>query len=392
MQEAYKLKRNFMFILNSRLSYNLNTIKNYNFQQMCALESLYGRRKFFRSFQKCQTSAAHIPDYVPRTSTMDIFKVVQLDIIKIYEDIRKVLQNSSIELKEISNYYFDGNGKALRPLIAVIIAKAINHHMFHSNSILESQLKIAMTSEMIHVASLLHDDVIDTSNVRRGKLSANKVWGQRKAIFAGDFILSQAAKILSEVGNTDVIVLLSQVLIDLVQAEFMQLGSRESNDQRFTHYLSKTYKKAASLIAFTCQSMAVLSEASLELQNAVYHYGRNLGIAFQLIDDLLDFVSNQTEMGKPTAIDLQLGLANAPVLFACEKYPELNNLIMRRFSEPGDVDKAYKMVMESDGIENTRLLAKKHCDEALRNISCLQDTPEKKALITLTESVLIRNK
>ncbi|XP_067138458.1 all trans-polyprenyl-diphosphate synthase PDSS1-like [Centruroides vittatus] len=251
-------------------------------------------------------------------------------------------------------------------------------------------MKVAMTSEMIHIASLLHDDVIDVSGIRRGKPSANTVWGQRKAIFAADFILSQAAKILAKIGNTDVIILLSQVLVDLVQGELMQLGSREKDDQRFSHYLLKTFNKTASLISFTCQSMAVLNEANSELQNIAYQYGKNLGIAFQLIDDLLDFASSQVQMGKPTTIDLQLGLATAPVLFACEKYPEMNNLIMRRFSKPGDVEKAYKMVINSDGIENTRLLARKHCDEAVKSISSLDDTPEKKALIALTQFVLTR--
>lgn len=137
-----------------------------------------------------------------------------------------------------------------------------------------------------------------------------------------------------------------QVLLDLVQGEFMQMGSKEDESERFSHYIHKSFKKTASLIAYTCKAVALLSGANQSYQEAAFQYGRNLGIAFQLVDDLLDFVSSQAELGKPAATDLKLGLATAPVLFACEKFPELNVMIMRRFSEPGDVERAYDFVMK----------------------------------------------
>jgi len=126
----------------------------------------------------------------------------------------------------------------------------------------------------------------------------------------------------------------------------MQMGSKENESERFSHYIHKTFKKTASLIAYTCKAVALLANANQSIQEAAFQYGKNLGIAFQLVDDMLDFISNQSELGKPTAADLKLGLATAPVLFACEKYPELNAMIMRRFSKPGDVEKAYELVMK----------------------------------------------
>lgn len=126
----------------------------------------------------------------------------------------------------------------------------------------------------------------------------------------------------------------------------MQMGSKEDESERFSHYIHKSFKKTASLIAYTCKAVALLSGANQSFQEAAFQYGRNLGIAFQLVDDLLDFVSSQAELGKPAAADLRLGLATAPVLFACEKFPDLNIMIMRRFSEPGDVEKAYEAVMK----------------------------------------------
>lgn len=138
--------------------------------------------------------------------------------------------------------------------------------------------------------------------------------------------------------------------------------------------------------------VAILGEADQEIQEVAYQYGRNVGMAFQLVDDLLDFISSSNLMGKPAAADLRLGLATAPVLFACEKYPELNPMIMRRFSEPGDVERAYKCVMASEGLQQTRILAESHCTEAIRQIRSLRPSEEQRSLISITDRVLNRMK
>ncbi|PIO31679.1 hypothetical protein AB205_0167980 [Aquarana catesbeiana] len=147
--------------------------------------------------------------------------------------------------------------------------------------------------------------------------------------------------------------------------EFLQLGSKENENERFAHYLEKTFKKTASLIANSCKA---------------------------LIDDILDFTSCASQLGKPTAADLKLGLATGPVLFACQQFPELNAMIMRRFSLPGDVERAWQYVRQSDGVHQTTYLAQRYCNEAIREISKLQPSPERDALIHLTEIVLTRDK
>ncbi|KAL1132295.1 hypothetical protein AAG570_010252 [Ranatra chinensis] len=172
----------------------------------------------------------------------------------------------------------------------------------------------------------------------------------------------------------------------------MQLGSKETENERFQHYLTKTYRKTASLIANSVKSMAMLGGADEQLCEIAYQYGRNIGLAFQLVDDLLDFISSKDTMGKPTAADLKLGLATAPVLFACEKYPELNPMIMRRFQEPGDCEKAFDLVHKSQGLEQTRFLAKKHCLEAVRQANLLAQSPYQKGLIVVSDLVLNRMK
>ncbi|XP_044750632.1 all trans-polyprenyl-diphosphate synthase PDSS1 [Coccinella septempunctata] len=323
------------------------------------------------------------------------YTLLENDLKDVYTYIRGSLrQNTHLDdLYEISTYYFDGKGKAIRPMIALMMAKAMNYHIHKEDiPLLPSQREVGMISEMIHTASLIHDDVIDQSDSRRGKPSVNVMWNQKKVTMAGDYILAVASMLIAKLRNNDVTLVLSQVVNDLVQGEFMQLGSKESENERFDHYLNKTYKKTASLMANSIKAVTILAGADEELCNLSFAYGKNLGLGFQLVDDLLDFVASSAAMGKPTAADLKLGLATAPVLFACEKFPELNPMIMRRFQEPGDVERAFELVHKSDGLEQTKYLAKKYCEESFRLAQTLTESPYQKGLIVTADYVLKRMK
>uniref|UniRef100_A0A8C9GA59 Decaprenyl diphosphate synthase subunit 1 n=1 Tax=Pavo cristatus TaxID=9049 RepID=A0A8C9GA59_PAVCR len=145
------------------------------------------------------------------------------------------------------------------------------------------------------------------------------------------------------------------------------------------------------LFCFSSQ-VSILGCPDPKVHEIAYQYGKNVGIAFQLIDDVLDFTSCADHLGKPAAADLKLGLATGPVLFACRQFPEMNAMIMRRFSKPGDVERARKYVLQSDGVQQTTYLAQRYCHEATREISKLRPSPEREALIQLTEMVLMRDK
>uniref|UniRef100_UPI00358FE787 all trans-polyprenyl-diphosphate synthase PDSS1 isoform X2 n=1 Tax=Myxine glutinosa TaxID=7769 RepID=UPI00358FE787 len=271
-----------------------------------------------------------------------------------------------------------------------VLKRRLGNHTF--GEVTMAQRTIARIAEMIHTASLIHDDIIDQADTRRGKLAASRIWGERKAILAGDFILSTASVALARLGNEHVISMVAQVVEDLVRGEFMQLGSKENENERFAHYLLKTFKKTASLMAHSCKAVAVLGNASVAVQETAYLFGKNVGMAFQLIDDLLDFTACTSQIGKPTAADLRLGLATCPVLFACEKYPELHSMIMRRFGHAGDVERAWTCVFESDGVQQTHALAERYCKEAVKTAQRLHDSPEREALIRLTDVLLTRKK
>ncbi|KAG7266484.1 hypothetical protein CRUP_028433, partial [Coryphaenoides rupestris] len=286
----------------------------------------------------------------------DPFSLAQKDLTHLYDDIKKELCVSGPELRSLCDYYFDGKGKAFRPMIV---------------------RSVAMISEMIHTASLVHDDVIDGSDQRRGKSTISDMWGERKAILAGDFILSAASMALARIGNTSVVSVLSQAMEDLVRGEFMQLGSKENENERFQHYLDKTFKKTASLIANSCRAVSILVNSDPDVHEIAFQYGKNVGIAFQLVDDVLDFTACAAHLGKPSAADLKLGLATGPVLFACQQFPELHSMIMRRFSSQGDVERAWQFVLQSDGVQQTTYLARRYGEEAVRQVSRLHPSPER---------------
>jgi len=291
-------------------------------------------------------------------------------------------------LAEMATYYFDGQGKAVRPALTMLMGKAVNHHLnMHDAQVEELQRQIALICEMWHTSSLLHDDVIDHAESRRGKESVNKRFNPSRSIFAGDYILGVSAKLLAQTGNPDVVIAMSQILADLVNGEFQQMASRSDCEDRFQLYLDKTFNKTASLMAYSCQSVAILANREMadpEIVATAYRFGQNIGIAFQLVDDWLDFVASADQLGKPAGgADLGLGIATAPVLFASEQFPRLNTLILRQFSRPGDVEEAFQLVLESEGLEQTKRLASRYSQEAVQCLKGMRDGEARSGLLEL---------
>jgi len=327
---------------------------------------------------------------------INAFDLMSPSLTGIMGDVHSQLEKDMVlesELRELSRYYFDGGGKLLRPCIAMCVGHMANSQQGGADSDkVRKQRDVAMVAEMIHTASLVHDDILDHAETRRGKKSINTEWDIRRSTMAGDFILGVSSRILAQVGEPEVVVILSQVLADLVQGEFMQLQNKEDESERFEHYLSKSFNKTASLMAYSCRANAVLAGVSFQLVEKAFQYGRNVGVAFQLVDDLLDFTVSAEQLGKPAAADLKLGLATAPVLFAAEMFPELNVMIRRRFSEEGDVEAAFQLVTDSGGLQQTKNLAMKRCEAAVASLEDFVSSPYKLALVDLCDKVINRIK
>lgn len=319
---------------------------------------------------------------------IDPLRTVAKEMKFLTGNIRKLLGSGHPALDRVAKYYTQAEGKHIRPLIVLLMSRATHlcpktpfpeptqslrgidtsispaqiladvnpsqrpltarepELADGSLDILPSQRRLAEITELIHTASLLHDDVIDHSVSRRGSPSANLEFGNKMAVLAGDFLLGRASVALARLRNAEVVELLATVIANLVEGEFMQLKNTERDEKNpqwseetLSYYLQKTYLKTASLISKSCRAAALLGNADNATVEAAYSYGRNLGLAFQLVDDMLDYTRSAKDLGKPAGADLELGLATAPLLFAWKQMPELGALVGRKFEREGDVER-----------------------------------------------------
>ncbi|XP_031131409.1 solanesyl diphosphate synthase 3, chloroplastic/mitochondrial isoform X2 [Ipomoea triloba] len=314
------------------------------------------------------------------------------------------------KLASAAEYFFrmGVEGKRLRPTVVLLMATALNAPVprspsevavdFSSKEVRTRQQCIAEITEMIHVASLLHDDVLDDADTRRGIGSLNFVMGNKLAVLAGDFLLSRACVALASLKNTEVVSLLATVVEHLVTGETMQMTT--SADQRCSmeYYMQKTYYKTASLISNSCKAIALLAGQTAEVSMMAFEYGKNLGLAFQLIDDVLDFTGTSATLGKGSLSDIRHGIVTAPILFAMEEYPQLRDVVDQGFDDPRNVDLALEYLGKSRGIQRTRELATKHANLASDAIDSLPESDDedvqrsRRALVELTQRVITRTK
>lgn len=331
--------------------------------------------------------------------SVDPFRIVGKEMKFLNKNIQQLLGSGHPLLDTVAKYYTNAEGKHMRPLLVLLMSRAVSMtsrgagqseipcaatvntpisppavlsdtnpssptsnpiglprtDYFGDSDILPSQRRLAEITELIHTASLLHDDVIDNSDSRRSSPSANLSFGNKMAVLAGDFLLGRASVALARLRDAEVIELLATVIANLVEGEFMQLKNTaqdEANpawtEDTITYYLQKTYLKTASLISKSCRAAALLAQCSPEVVDAAYAYGRNLGLAFQLVDDMLDYTVSKNELGKPAGADLELGLATAPLLFAWKRHRELGALVGRKFAGDGDVEMVRRLVLRFD--------------------------------------------
>ncbi|GFZ06109.1 geranyl diphosphate synthase 1 [Actinidia rufa] len=277
-------------------------------------------------------------------------------------------------------------GKRFRPTVLLLLATALNVRIPGpaSDGVIDSlpmelrkrQQRIAEITEMIHVASLLHDDVLDDADTRRGIGSLNFVMGNKIAVLAGDFLLSRACGALASLKNTEVVSLLATAVEHLVTGETMQMTTASEQRCSMEYYMQKTYYKTASLISNSCKAVAVLSGQTTEVSMLAYEYGKNLGLAYQLIDDVLDFTGTSTSLGKGSLSDIRHGIITAPLLYAMEEFPQLHAVCDRGLKNSADVDLALGYLGKSRGIQRSRELAAKHANLASAAIDSLPENDD----------------
>jgi geranylgeranyl pyrophosphate synthase len=257
------------------------------------------------------------------------------------------------------------------------------------------QAQLGQIVEMIHVASLIHDDVLDEAETRRGGEAVHKLYSNKVAVLAGDYLLARASVLLARLENTAVVQIMATALESLVAGEIMQLKSPPESLLEMESYLRKSYYKTASLICYACRSTALLGGHTYgsTVATACEEFGFHLGLAYQIQDDILDFTAAATVLGKPSLADMDLGLSTAPMLYAAQEFPHLRPMVMRRFKEKGDKQKALEALYKSEtAMDKAKDLAKFHAQKAVDALLRFPQSESRDALVRLTHAVITRKK
>lgn len=257
------------------------------------------------------------------------------------------------------------------------------------------QAQLGQIVEMIHVASLIHDDVLDEADTRRGGEAVHKLYSNKVAVLAGDYLLARASVLLARLENTAVVQIMATALESLVAGEIMQLKAPPESLLEMESYLRKSYYKTASLICYACRSTALLGGHAYgsTVATACEEFGFHLGLAYQIQDDILDFTAAASVLGKPALADMDLGLSTAPILYAAQEFTELKPLVMRRFKKKGDKEKALEALYSSDvAMDKAKALANFHAQCAVDALMRLPQTEARDALVRLTHTVVTRKK
>ena len=291
--------------------------------------------------------------------------------------------NSDIPLvEEISAYIIKAGGKRLRPLLVLLAARASGYKG-------SEHIKLAVIIEFLHTAMLLHDDVVDNSSLRRGRATANATWGNAASVLVGDFLHSRAFEMMVEIGNLDVMGLLSKATNGIAEGEVQQLMYLRDPEITETIYREVIYRKTALLFEVAAHSGSVLANAHETTRRALNHFGKHLGIAFQLMDDLLDYDGTTCELGKNIGDDLAEGKMTLPLIVALRQGSEQDAALIRSaVNKPGTAD-ALPAILEavdtSGGLQYTLDQALVQRGLALDALSALSDSPFKQALNQLIE-------
>ncbi|WP_435236569.1 octaprenyl diphosphate synthase [Psychromonas sp. PT13] len=314
---------------------------------------------------------------------MNIKEIQQLSISEmqlVNELISTKLTSDVALIKQLGFYIINGGGKRIRPLITVLAAKALNVHD-------PKITKLATIIEFIHTATLLHDDVVDESDMRRGQQTANALFGNAASVLVGDFLHTRSFQMMGELQNLRLIEVLSSATNIIAEGEVLQLMNCNDPDTTEKSYMNVIYSKTAKLFEAATQLVAILGEQSEEIENALLNYGKYLGTAFQLTDDVMDYDSKSSEMGKNTGDDLAEGKPTLPLLYAMQHGSERQIALIRNAIIKGDGMRHFDEIMlalhETKALKYTKQRAAAEADKAINALDIIHESKYKEALISL---------
>lgn len=315
----------------------------------------------------------------------DIYNLVNEDMNQLNSCIQERLYSDVVLINQIGTYIINSGGKRLRPVIHLLAAKACGYQADEHNT---DHINLAAIVEFIHTATLLHDDVVDASELRRGKETANALFGNEASVLVGDFLYSRAFQMMVEIGSMRVMEILADATNTIAEGEVLQLLNCNDPDTTEERYLEVIHNKTAKLFESAAQLGAILTNQSAETEQALATYGMHLGCAFQLIDDVLDYTASAEDMGKNIGDDLAEGKPTLPLIHAMrEGTPEQVSLIRNAIEHGGldDIEQIMQAVTSNDAIEYTANAARKESQLAIEALAGLPESIYKEALQFLAE-------
>ena len=310
----------------------------------------------------------------------NIQALAQQDMTAVNDLIFSKLHSDVALINQLGVYIVNGGGKRMRPLLTVLAAKAIGYKG-------EEHLQLAAIVEFIHTSTLLHDDVVDESNMRRGRETANAMFGNSASVLVGDFLYARSFQMMSELSNLKIMDILSDATNIIAEGEGLQLMNCNDPDTTEDSYMKVIYCKTAKLFEAATRLAAVIAKQDDVTELAMLNYGKHLGTAFQLVDDIMDYTADAQEMGKNVGDDLAEGKPTLPLLYAMKHANEQQSLMIRNAIEHGDgmdnLDDILAAMKQTGALVYTQKKAEEEADKAISAIAILPESEYKQALISL---------
>jgi octaprenyl-diphosphate synthase len=316
----------------------------------------------------------------------DVKALARDDMGAVDDLIRSSLQSDVLLVSQVAEYIVTSGGKRLRPLIVLLAARALGYTGGH-------QMNAAAIVEFIHTATLLHDDVVDSSDRRRGRDTANSVFGNQASVLVGDFLYSRAFQMMVDIGRMRVMQILADATNTIAAGEVMQLMNVHDPDVTEAEYRKVIYRKTARLFEAGAQIAAVLADRDPNDEAAMICYGQNLGTAFQLVDDALDYDASPEELGKNLGDDLAEGKPTLPLIYVLENGSDAEKQLIRGAIEEGGIDKLddIQAIVESTGaLQYTATRAQEAADVAINALSGIPESEYKQAMIAIADFAVRR--
>ncbi|MWJ29020.1 octaprenyl diphosphate synthase [Halomonas sp. ZH2S] len=319
-------------------------------------------------------------------SPSPLHAVVADDFMAVNRTIIEQLASKIPLVETIGQYIIESGGKRLRPLLVLLAARSLGYDQ-------DKHITLATLIEFMHTSTLLHDDVVDESHMRRGKKTANEAWGNAPSVLVGDFLYSRSFQMMVNVGSMRIMSILSSATCVIAEGEVQQLTNVGNPNISEAEYFETIQGKTAMLFEAASHSGAVLADATPEQESALQHYGRYLGLAFQLIDDLLDYQGDATTMGKNVGDDLAEGKPTLPLIHAMANgTPEQAKLIRQAIRQGGldQLDAVLDIVNATGALEYTRARAEEMATKALEQLAIIPSSPYRDSMAELAHLAVDR--